>query len=509
VPGIALEFFRVQHQDSSLSCGITRRSLVLVKSPHAGDAEPGGRFFRPSIYGYLPAKSTPGSPMKSLAVVALLLAALPDPSFAQSVRATPKAVATVPVKRAAPQTPADTAKAMAPAERSAIQSDLAWVGAYNGAITGEVSGRMINAIKAYQKDLNAKQTGMLNPQERATLAAAARKLQSSVGWKIAADPINGIRLGIPTRLVPQMSSIANATGSKWSSAQGQIQIETWRLRSLTLAAVAERERNEPAGRKVGYSVVRPEFFVLSGLQGLKKFYVRGQISGNEVRGLTILYDQATEGTMAPVVIAMSSAFTPFPSNAAQADAPPPRKTVEYATGVVVSSDGAIVTDRQAVDGCRSIVVPGHGNADRVAEDKARDLALLRIYGVRDLKPITFAGSAAKPSLVLAGIADPQNQGGGAAVTTTNATLSSATTLSPAPPIGFAGAAVTDSDGAFAGVALLKPSLVATTAPPPGSDAALVPADQVLEFLKANKVDAATGQKADAKASVLRVICVRK
>jgi hypothetical protein len=32
---------------------------------------------------------------------------------------------------------------------------------------------------------------------------------------------------------------------------------------------------------------------------------------------------------------------------------------------------------------------------------------------------------------------------------------------------------------------------------------------VLEFLKANKVDAATGQKADAKASVLRVICVRK
>ena len=95
---------------------------------------------------------------------------------------------TIPIRPAAPQTPADTAKAMAQSERTAIQSDLAWVGAYNGAITGEVSERMINAIKAYQKDIGAKQTGVLNPQERATLAAAAKKLQNDVGWKIAADP---------------------------------------------------------------------------------------------------------------------------------------------------------------------------------------------------------------------------------------------------------------------------------------------------------------------------------
>ena len=31
--------------------------------------------------------------------------------------------------------------------------------------------------------------------------------------------------------------------------------------------------------------------------------------------LTILYDQATEGTMEPVVIAMSSAFDAFPAGA--------------------------------------------------------------------------------------------------------------------------------------------------------------------------------------------------
>ncbi len=133
--------------------------------------------------------------------------------------------------------------------------------------------------------------------------------------------------------------------------------------------------------------------MLSGLQGLKKFYVRGTFKGDEVRILTILYDQATENTVEPVVIAMSSAFNPFPVNAG----PPPRKTVEYGTGVVVSDDGAIVTDGQITDGCLAIAIAGFGNADRVAEDKDHDLALLRIYGAHGLRPLALSDGAARTS----------------------------------------------------------------------------------------------------------------
>jgi S1-C subfamily serine protease len=89
-----------------------------------------------------------------------------------------------------------------------------------------------------------------------------------------------------------------------------------------------------------------------------------------------------------VVIAMSSAFNPFPSGAQIAG--PPRKTVEYGTGVVVSDDGAIIADRQIADGCLAIAIAGFGNADRVAEDKDHDLALLRIYGAHGLKPLGLA-----------------------------------------------------------------------------------------------------------------------
>ncbi|HMI13096.1 MAG TPA: peptidoglycan-binding protein, partial [Bradyrhizobium sp.] len=335
----------------------------------------------------------------------------------------PKPVTTVPI-RPALQTPADTANAMAQAERQAIQSDLAWVGNYNGAITGEVSERMVAAIKEFQKARGGKETGVLNPQERGVLAETAKRRQDNVGWKIVTDAGSGVRLGIPTKLVPQQSSDVN--GAKWSSSTGTIQIQLARRKEATpaTAKLADQERREPAGRKVDYSVVKPDFFVLSGTQGLKKFYLRGHFKGDEVRILTILYDQATEGTVEPVVIAMSSAFNPFPSGALIAG-PPPRKTVEYGTGIVVSADGAIIADRQISDGCLAIAIAGYGNADRVAEDKDHDLALLRIYGARGLKPLGLSSGAAKTGVELTGIADPQNQGGGAAASSVKASIAPA------------------------------------------------------------------------------------
>ena len=423
--------------------------------------------------------------------------------------AKPKQVTTVPI-RPALQTPADTASAMAQAERLAIQSDLAWVGQYNGTISGDVSERMVEAIKEYQKAGGGKPTGVLNPKERQVLAETAKRRQDNAGWKIITDAGTGARLGIPTKLVPQQTSDAN--GAKWSSTTGTIQIQLSRRKEAnpTTAKLAEREKKEPVGRNVDYTVVKPDFFVLSGLQGLKKFYVRGTSKGDEVRILTILYDQATENTVEPVVIAMSSAFNPFPANAG----PPPRKTVEYGTGVVVSDDGAIVADRQITDGCLAIAIAGFGNADRVAEDRDHDLALLRIYGARGLKPLALSDGAAKASVEVTGISDPQNQGGGNAASSVKAQVAQVgggndLALSPVPALGFSGAAALDGDGKFAGIALLKPVIVAGPAPAtPAAQSLLVDADSVREFLKANGVNA-TGGSSDAKAAVVRVICVRK
>src|SRR3954452_11289867 len=169
----------------------------------------------------------PGLVMRTVLSATLLVAGLMGAAHAQmqaptTAGAKAKPVATTTITPPKTQTPSETANAMAQAERLALQSDLAWVGEYNGAITGEVSERMVNAIKEFQKSRGARQTGALNPQERGVLADTAKRRQENVGWKIVTDAGTGVRLGIPTKLVPQQSS--DASGTKWTSPTGTVQI---------------------------------------------------------------------------------------------------------------------------------------------------------------------------------------------------------------------------------------------------------------------------------------------
>lgn len=401
----------------------------------------------------------------------------------------------------------DSYNAIPVAERMSLQSDLVWTGDYNGLVNGEYSERLVAAVKAFQKRNKTKETGVLNLQERATLTATAKPLQDEVGWKLLEDSATGARLGLPGKLVPQTSQ--GKSGTRWASAQGQLQVETFRIPNTTLEAAYEQQRREPVGRKPAYNVIRPnEFFVVSGMQGLKKFYVRGAARDGEVRGITVLYDQAEEGTMDPIVVAMSSAFVPF-GNGIGIDGQPVRRKVEYATGLIVSSSGHVVTDKQAVEGCGVIAIPGHGNAERVAEDKAGDLALLRLYGARNLTPVGLLGAAAPGgSVTLVGIADPQAQGGGDAISTA-ASRANGAALDTAPALGFSGAAAVDAQGKLAGMVVLKTAVVAGAVSAP--QASLVTPDKLTSFLDANYVASASGAAGveAAKASVVRVICVRK
>jgi hypothetical protein len=218
-----------------------------------------------------------------------------------------------------------------------------------------------------------------------------------------------------------------------------------------------------------------------------------------------------DGMMQPVVIAMSSTYAAFPDGSLAG--PPPRRKVEYASGIVVSKSGDIVTSRQATEACQVIVVAGRGNAVRVAEDKGSELALLRLYGARDLEPAPLAGEAPKGAdLTMIGIADPQAQAGAAKISTVAAKLGAngaGAAIEPAPGLGFAGAAALDSQGQIAGMVDLRLAVVA--GPASGAQAALVPAASIRKFLDAQNVAAATGRTAieQAKASVVRVICVRK
>ena len=373
-------------------------------------------------------------------------------------------------KNSAPAQPARYLNAgLSPADRVLIQLDLAWTGFYNGLINGELNDKTIAAVKAFQKDHKLKDSGALAPPERALLGTLSKEKQDQVGWRMVEDKTTGAQVGLPTKQVP--NSVPGQSGSRWFSAQGQIQVETFRMSGpgTSLADIFEQQKKQPAGRRIGVNLLRPDFFILSGMQGLKKFYVRAEIRDAEVRGMTVLYDQATEGIMDPVAVVMSSAFAPFAGSGLSVLAgSPARRKVEYGSGIIVTAAGHILSDRRLTEGCNVIAVAGLGNADRMAEDQENDLVLLRVFGAPDLAPAALVHEGARgPDLTLVGISDPQAQGGGNAVSTAGARLDGES-ISPAPPLGFDGAAAIDGQGRLFGMVELKDSVVAnlgSTAPP--------------------------------------------
>jgi hypothetical protein len=169
-----------------------------------------------------------------------------------------------------------------------------------------------------------------------------------------------------------------------------------------------------------------------------------------------------------------------------------------------------VTSREALEGCYVTTVAGIGGADRVADDKDK-LALLRVYAT-DLKPMALAAEPMKASdVMLLGVPDPQAQGGGGAVSSAKARVTEALAIEPAPAPGFDGAAVLDAQGRLAGLATVKPVIVAGAAPVAAPSSTLAPAEAIRKLLAEQKIaaDGAAAGSEVAKGSVVRVICVRK
>ena len=81
----------------------------------------------------------------------------------------------------------------------------------------------------------------------------------------------GYRDRRPPRRAEKLAPRAAATrlGSRFSSAQGQIRIETFRLAEGSLPALFEEEK-KASKREVHVSTLEPQSFIISGVQGLEE-----------------------------------------------------------------------------------------------------------------------------------------------------------------------------------------------------------------------------------------------
>ena len=167
-----------------------------------------------------------------------------------------------------------------------------------------------------------------------------------------------------------------------------------------------------------------------------------------MRGVTILYDQATEGIMDPVAVAMSSAFAPFPGTGLPRDraAAAPQGRIRHRHRGQPA--GHVLTDRQVIEGCNVIVVAGSATPTGIAEDTGRRARAAARLWRADLTPVALAGERAGRDLTLVGIADPQPQAAAARSRPRRRKLDGQRRWQPSPQLGFAGAAALDAQGRF-------------------------------------------------------------
>ncbi len=212
------------------------------------------------------------------------------------------------------------------AERKAIQNDLIWTGDFNGVAGGEFGKRTYDALLAFERRAQGVSDGILTPPERAALTRAADQARLAIRFAPITDQSTGIRIGLPAALLPARVAVEN--GVVYRRPDGAV---TLQLTSLPAAQafddLFERLRQDGPGRKVTYRLKRPDWFVISGEEGGRRFYTRLAQGPAAIRGYTFRYPVDQAASLDRIMIAIANSFEPFPgtdvaANPARVGTPP-------------------------------------------------------------------------------------------------------------------------------------------------------------------------------------------
>ncbi len=410
---------------------------------------------------------------------------------------------------AAAESPADAMakaafEALPEADRRAIQDALVWTGDYSGITDGAFGKGTLAAIKAYQTRAKAKADGILTAATRAALIGEGTKARQAAGFAIVDDPKSGVRIGVPLKLLDQRA--AGKTGAIFKAKDNSASLEAFAddASKTTLADLFQQATSDPA-KHLTYKVLRPDFFVVTGDSGGKRFFMRVASGPAGLRGFVFSFPQ--NPGFDRISVAIADSFVPFPqpgtapgpvaATPGKPPVPPPLPHLVIKLSGL-SLDGKHVLTAALPQGCPAPTLAG-GPAKVLRSDEASGLALLERSGAdaqgaaiglraADLKP----GEAV---VVLSASAD-----GEANVSVASGEAPSATRV-VAPLQSPSGSLVLDRFGALAGIVTFQanvkrlPGGVA-----PQASYAIIPASAVRAFLGAAGQASKTADQAGTDSS---------
>ena len=304
----------------------------------------------------------------------------------------------------APDPAFDTAKsafeALPEGQRRAIQDALIWTGDYKGVVDGGFGRGTFAAMSAYAKRAGLPAGGFFDGKASAALLAAANAAKTTAGFALARDGRSGVALSLPLKLLTKR--VDAKTGSLWSAADGAVTVETSATRESDgdLASQFDKLKDSKGPRHVTYKIARPDFLVVSGVNGTSAFYTRvarGQVGGDALlRGFSMSWPSGNKA-MENMAVAVANSFDPFPgapaaaakpiataptapgqAPAAVAVAPPAaRRLVLAATAINLGGDKAVAA---AAGACEGAQIGGHA-AKALKNDPKTGLSLFDVPGL--------------------------------------------------------------------------------------------------------------------------------
>ena len=172
-------------------------------------------------------------------------------------------------------------------ERESIQEELTWSGDYNGIIDGEFGPRTYEAIVMFQRRKGFAVTGLLSETQRKTLQDNVSMILAEIGYETVNDERANMNLAVPKRLAP--NSKPTRRGTRWSSTNDDFVLDSMFIPAgeMSFEQLYRRLGAESGQRRVRYSVIRDDFFVVTGSLSGKSFYTRLYRIPGGTRGITV------------------------------------------------------------------------------------------------------------------------------------------------------------------------------------------------------------------------------
>ena len=295
-------------------------------------------------------------------------------------------------------------------ERVRIQFLLVFTGDYAFQVDGTFGKLTYKALTDFQKHRDFYPNGVLDSEQMQILQRDGLDLVERVGFETYLDAIAGLQLGVPGKLFEPFTRTQR--GHLWRAYDNSIELETLQVPAdeTGYAALYKRLTDTSDGRIVEHKRFRNDYFVVSGQQNGRDFYLRMMKTSSDSRGFSLAWQARHAVFMDRVAVAMSNSMTFYDGSGdkkpddEKLDAvtsapalklpeedsrstPLPKgarknahgqKTTSSGSGYFLTTKGHIGTNAHVVGNCRSLDIPGHGTARLVRADTENDLAILQL-----------------------------------------------------------------------------------------------------------------------------------